>query len=197
MITDEERYEVAAKLRELTDGCHNDGVPDSDVLDALGVSSADIPGYSEAYDVDALADLIDRPTCYLELTAVETHGNTKVRIYECSECGRTCEEIYGKYERCPHCGGGGGRWDGTLSSQGSVIARRAVRRRRTRSGSHASWYTPTRWSRSVTSTPSTPYIAQDATSSSASCITSITTHTSRAGQSSRRSHGIARGVGRT
>lgn len=37
-------------------------------------------------------------------TDVETHGNAKVRIYECSECGRTCEEIYGKYERCPHCG---------------------------------------------------------------------------------------------
>lgn len=53
---------------------------------------------------EALADLIDRPTCRLELTDVETHGNVKVRCYECSECGRPCEEIYGKYERCPHCG---------------------------------------------------------------------------------------------
>ena len=53
---------------------------------------------------EALSDLIDRPTCRLELTDVETHGNAKVRIYECSECGRPCEEIYGKYERCPHCG---------------------------------------------------------------------------------------------
>lgn len=53
---------------------------------------------------EALADLIDRPTCRLDLTDVETHGNAKVRIYECSECGRPCEEIYGKYERCPHCG---------------------------------------------------------------------------------------------
>lgn len=52
----------------------------------------------------ALAAFIDRPTCRLELTDIETHGNAKVRIYECSECGRTCEEIYGKYERCPHCG---------------------------------------------------------------------------------------------
>ena len=50
------------------------------------------------------AGLIDCPTCRLELTEIETHGNAKVRIYECSECGRTCEEIYGKYERCPHCG---------------------------------------------------------------------------------------------
>lgn len=53
---------------------------------------------------EEFADLIDHPTCRLDLTDVETHGNTKVRIYECSECGRTCEEIYGKYERCPHCG---------------------------------------------------------------------------------------------
>lgn len=55
--------------------------------------------------VQALADLIDRPTCRLDLTDVETHGNVKVRIYECSRCGRTCEDVYGKYERCPHCGG--------------------------------------------------------------------------------------------
>lgn len=26
------------------------------------------------------------------------------RICECGECGRTCEEVYGRYERCPHCG---------------------------------------------------------------------------------------------
>lgn len=51
-----------------------------------------------------LADLIDRPTCRLELTAVEIYGNIKVKIYECSECGGSCEEIYGKYAHCPHCG---------------------------------------------------------------------------------------------
>lgn len=51
-----------------------------------------------------LADLIDRPTCHLVLTDTETHGNANVRCYECSECGGACEEIYGKYERCPHCG---------------------------------------------------------------------------------------------
>lgn len=55
--------------------------------------------------IGKLADIIDRQTCRLDLTDVETHGNVKVRIYECSRCGRTCEEIYGKYERCPHCGG--------------------------------------------------------------------------------------------
>lgn len=74
------------------------------VLEALGL----YPGeYIDGFDprcVDEIADLIDRPTCHLDLTDVETYGNLKVRIYECSECGRTCEEIYGKYEHCPHCG---------------------------------------------------------------------------------------------
>lgn len=56
----------------------------------------------DTYDDSAGVD--NRSTCRLELTDVEAHGNAKVRIYECSECGRTCEEIYGKYERCPHCG---------------------------------------------------------------------------------------------
>lgn len=54
--------------------------------------------YDDSVGVDS------HPTCRLDLTDVETYGNIKVRIYECSECGRTCEEIYGKYERCPHCG---------------------------------------------------------------------------------------------
>ena len=39
-----------------------------------------------------------------DLYAVETYGNIKVKIYECSECGGSCEEIYGKYAHCPHCG---------------------------------------------------------------------------------------------
>lgn len=56
-----------------------------------------------AYYMESWSLSIDR-TCHLDLTDVETYGNVKVRIYECSECGRTCEEIYGKYERCPHCG---------------------------------------------------------------------------------------------
>lgn len=56
-----------------------------------------------AYYMESWSLSIDR-TCHLDLTDVETHGNAKVRTYECSECGRTCEEIYGKYERCPHCG---------------------------------------------------------------------------------------------
>lgn len=101
MITDEERREVAAKLRKTL--C----VPGSSGEWWVRVHKA-VTGSENCMcppeDIAVIADLIDRPTCHLELTAVETHGNTKVKIYECSECGRTCEEIYGEYERCPHCG---------------------------------------------------------------------------------------------
>lgn len=27
-----------------------------------------------------------------------------LNIWECSECGRTHEEVLGEYEYCPHCG---------------------------------------------------------------------------------------------
>lgn len=107
MISDEERREIAEQLR----ACHDCNLVDecdecqelslklfSDTQALCQLDSNGVNCWEE------LADLIDRPTCRLELTAVETHGNTKVRVYECSECGRSCEEIYGKYERCPHCG---------------------------------------------------------------------------------------------
>lgn len=65
-------------------------------------------GHTPDQAIERIGKLVDcktdRPTCHLDLIDVETYGNLKVRIYECSKCGRTCEEIYGKYERCPHCG---------------------------------------------------------------------------------------------
>lgn len=98
MITDEERREVAAKIREM-----HENAPYIPFYVAVQQVMSERLSAGADYCL-AIADLIDRPTCRLELTDVETHGNAKVRIYECSECGRTCEEIYGKYERCPHCG---------------------------------------------------------------------------------------------
>lgn len=104
MITDEERRETIENLRCLS---YTNRVRYKEEFYELLDETVMEPGtgYHEMNDVfERIADLIDRPTCRLDLTDVETHGNTKVRIYECSECGRTCEEIYGKYERCPHCG---------------------------------------------------------------------------------------------
>lgn len=104
MITDEERQEAVEDLRNLSSG--NRVLYKEEFYELLDETvMPPFIGYHEMNDVfERLADLIDRPTCRLELTDIETHGNAKVRIYECSECGRPCEEIYGKYERCPHCG---------------------------------------------------------------------------------------------
>lgn len=112
MITDKERHERAKNFRDMI-SARNYGIPGAlgsfvdidDVLsELLDRRVYDSEKAIDACDALGIADLIDRPTCLLELTDVETHGNAKVRIYECSECGRTCEEIYGKYERCQHCG---------------------------------------------------------------------------------------------
>lgn len=112
MITDKERYERAKNFRDMISAREYE-IPETlgsfvDIDDVLS-ELLDRRVYDSEVAIDAcealrIADLIDRPTCHLELTDVETHGNAKVRIYECSECGRSCEEIYGKYERCPHCG---------------------------------------------------------------------------------------------
>lgn len=100
MISDEERRRVAKRMYDAADGT----VWKGNSFCAMLARMTRTKEATRRGVIHRLADLIDRPTCRLELTAVETHGNAKVRIYECSECGRTCEEIYGKYERCPHCG---------------------------------------------------------------------------------------------
>jgi hypothetical protein len=107
MITDEEYREIAEELRTRCDCNGFDQCDECQELSLRLFSDTQALCQLEGGCTtrwEELADLIDRPTCRLELTAVETHGNVEVRIYECSKCGRSCEEIYGKYERCPHCG---------------------------------------------------------------------------------------------
>lgn len=112
MISEKERCGIVEFLRDEADHWRDYNkdddtlrMSDSDftesILEAFGFDGTAVPVY-EVFD--KLADLADRPTCHLDLTDTETHGNAKVRCYECSECGGACEEIYGKYERCPHCG---------------------------------------------------------------------------------------------
>lgn len=115
MISDSELREVAARLRACAqdvNGTRDFAMYLSNLVGVEGVADDEGNQFSVAADrrtaertLEKLADLIDLPTCRLDLTDVETHGNVKVRIYECSRCGRTCEDVYGKYERCPHCGG--------------------------------------------------------------------------------------------
>lgn len=104
-ISDEKRREVAQKLRSLDE--YIDGMPSmctKQEHDALALRAIRaVIGKGDIFHL--LADLIDRPTCRLDHTDTEpaTDGYP-VRLYECSKCGRTCDEIYGEYEYCPHCG---------------------------------------------------------------------------------------------
>lgn len=97
MITDEQRREVADELRRLTDGCHNSGVLDSEILGVLEVGCTDIPGCSDAYDVDVLADLIDRPI-YRPVIPNAMEG-----YVFCPQCGAEIGE-YGVPNYCHSCG---------------------------------------------------------------------------------------------
>lgn len=97
MITDDQRREVADELRRLTNGCHNSGVPDSEVLGVLGISCTDISNFSDAYDVDMLADLIDRPR-YRPFIPNAMEG-----YVFCPQCGAEIGE-YGVPNYCHSCG---------------------------------------------------------------------------------------------
>lgn len=99
MITDDQRREVADELRRLTDGRHNSGVPDSEVLGVLGISCTDISNFSDAYDVDMLADLIDRPT-------TTRHGKLKTKYGRETPCCEVCGYSIGdmRWNHCPKCG---------------------------------------------------------------------------------------------
>ena len=96
MPTDKERREVAAKLRDIAVRT-NPSWPA--LMEALGT-----PG--RAVTVMHLADLIEPTdeTCELELTW-GGQTNAHVMTYECSRCGKSCDNIWGEdYEFCPYCG---------------------------------------------------------------------------------------------
>ena len=98
MITDDERHEVAARMREiLRDDPH--GWLDAMVMNAV----TDVMGDGEKIG-ETVADLIDRPTCHVvRYLGVNSDGE---REYEMA-CGslfkRPVEEIMPYY--CPWCGG--------------------------------------------------------------------------------------------
>ena len=112
-MTDEERCEVAAELRELAEDYEK--VPAWDVI-AAGELPAPVDdvfmacGLGRAVHATEicgrLADLIEPTveTCELELTW-GGHTNAHVRTYECDKCGKSCDNIWGEdYEFCPYCG---------------------------------------------------------------------------------------------
>ena len=96
MPTNDERREVAARMQEPT---VSTDVNWPALMDALGARTRDGA-------ILRLADLIDPTdkTCELELTW-GGQTNAYVRTYECSRCGKSCDNIWGEdYEFCPYCG---------------------------------------------------------------------------------------------
>ena len=115
-MTDEERCEVAARLRWI-DARYDPGntaLMLDNIRRAIGVHM-DAPSVFPPYEwlvtyahvtLNRLADLIDphAETCELELTW-GGQTNAHVRTYECSRCGKSCDSVWGEdYEFCPYCG---------------------------------------------------------------------------------------------
>lgn len=103
MISNEERREVAQKLRDAATECYNYGVLESDVLNILGVYATDSACLVSSDSVMDVADLIDRPTC----KTIEHEGTDEFHV--CKSCSRCSygwfEDIYDKpYSYCPNCG---------------------------------------------------------------------------------------------
>lgn len=74
-----------------------------DVAVAKAIGSA-CGGFKVAAFGEVLAELVDHPTCTMEKTdSCKTERGETVNVWECSNCGETCEEINGSYEFCPHC----------------------------------------------------------------------------------------------
>lgn len=101
MITDEERREISGNLRYCAEMCNNAGVGvlDSDVLNALDIHCGDTDGVSSAYDVEKLADLIDRPTCHIIETDHEFEDSVR-----CDMCRTTFNRPWEPFKYCPNCG---------------------------------------------------------------------------------------------
>lgn len=108
MISNEQRREVARKLRSLDE--HIDGMPSMCTKQehnamALRAIRA-VVGKGDIFHL--LADLIDRPTCrniYAETEKVAGCENG----FKCSECGNTVEDyegyrISGEFNFCSKCG---------------------------------------------------------------------------------------------
>lgn len=108
MITDEKRREIVSNLRYCAEMCNNAevGVLDSDVLNALGIHCGDTDGMSDAYDVEKLADLIDRPTCKIINSAklYTAFGEliATMNVYVLS-CGHQAVG-FNRPAYCPKCG---------------------------------------------------------------------------------------------
>lgn len=108
MISDEERREVARKLRSLDE--HIEGMPlmctkqEHNAMALRAIRA--VVGKGDIFHL--LADLIDRPTC--RNIYAETEGMSGCENgFKCSECGNMVEDhegyrISGEFNYCSKCG---------------------------------------------------------------------------------------------
>lgn len=65
-----------------------------------GATSRKCPTKEEA--IEAWNTRVER-TCHFDQTDEIPTISGMIRVWECSDCGRECEELNGVYEYCPHC----------------------------------------------------------------------------------------------
>lgn len=116
-MTDEERREVAARLRwiDAKDDPGNTALMLDKIRRAIGVHM-NAPSVFPPYEwlvtyahvtLNRLTDLIDPTdeTCEAELTYAE-RGRGTIKVFECSKCGKSWEQVWSDdFTFCPYCGG--------------------------------------------------------------------------------------------
>ena len=101
MISDEERREVARRMRAAVEQCDQSlGVFDQEMLSILGIGLGECEGFSNPKDVARLADLIDRPAARNVAPAPSGH---EPRAFTCELCGEWQPMDCG-FAHCPNCG---------------------------------------------------------------------------------------------
>lgn len=107
MITDEQRREVAQKLRTLACTPDEIGITEHAVIRNLGISEGSYDDSCRSEDVSAIADLIDRPTC--RNIYDEDEDGACANGFQCSACGHAVEDyegyrVLGTWNYCSNCG---------------------------------------------------------------------------------------------
>lgn len=115
MISDDERREVARKLRVLACTPDEIGITEHAVIRDLGISSGIYDDCCRSEEVLAVADLIDRPTCH-DVADFDRES------FKCSRCGFRVLSIDGASDAAKLVGTKGGVIDfGYCPNCGAVV----------------------------------------------------------------------------
>lgn len=108
MISDQERREVAARLRQFH---RRDGETQLDFIAHMVYGKERMTAADYSNLPSRLAELIDRPTCRNVYDEVcdEYEGGCCENGFKCSKCGELVEDcegyrVKGTFNYCPNCG---------------------------------------------------------------------------------------------